>query len=137
MRTGISFTVNSKDRARMEAIVSDRDSSQKHVWRCRIVLFTAVGAGTHEIMRTAAVSKTVVWGWQERFMQEGVSIRPHNHPVNDVALRFFARRPHERAEPQQHRFVLKKLHDLLPFAQRLEELSPPRFGIFDNHFKNI
>ena len=64
-----SFTVNSKDRARMEAIISDRDSSQKHVWRCRIVLLTAAGAGTHEIMRTAGVSKTAVWRWQERFMQ--------------------------------------------------------------------
>lgn len=72
MRTGISFIVNSKDRARMEAIVSDRDSPQKHVWRCQIVLLTAVGAGTNEIMRTAGVSKTAVWRWQERFMQEGV-----------------------------------------------------------------
>jgi transposase len=72
MRTGISFTVGSKDRARMKAIVSDRDSPQKHVWRCRIVLLTAAGAGTHEIMRTAGVSKTAVWRWQERFRQEGV-----------------------------------------------------------------
>lgn len=72
MRTGISFIVNSKDRARMEAIVSDRDSPQKHVWRCQIVLLTAARAGTNEIMRTAGVSKTAVWRWQERFMQEGV-----------------------------------------------------------------
>jgi transposase len=72
MRTGISFIVNSKDRARMEAIVSDRDSPQKHVWRCQIVLLTAAGAGTNEIIRTAGVSKTAVWRWQERFMQEGV-----------------------------------------------------------------
>ena len=54
MRTGISFIVNSKDRARMEAIVSDRDSPQKHVWRCQIVLLTAAGAGTNEIMKTIA-----------------------------------------------------------------------------------
>jgi hypothetical protein len=56
MRTGISFIVDSKDRARMEAIVSDRDSPQKHVWRCQIVLLTAAGVGTNEIMRTAGVS---------------------------------------------------------------------------------
>ena len=28
--------------------------------------------GTADIMREAGVAKTVVWRWQERFMQEGV-----------------------------------------------------------------
>ena len=72
MRTGISINVNPVSRARLDAIVADRNSSQKHVWRARIVLLSADGAGTVEIMRTAGVSKTVVWRWQERFMQEGV-----------------------------------------------------------------
>ena len=72
MRTGISIDVNPASRARLEAIVADRNSAQKHVWRARIVLLTAAGAGTNEIMRTADVSKTAVWRWQERFMEEGV-----------------------------------------------------------------
>ena len=71
MRTGISIDVNPVSRARLDAIVADRNSPQKHVWRARIVLLSADGAGTAEIMRTAGVSKTVVWRWQERFMQEG------------------------------------------------------------------
>ncbi|EDP63182.1 putative transposase [alpha proteobacterium BAL199] len=67
MRTGISFTVSTADRARLEAIVADRNSPQKHVWRCRIVLLTAAGLGTNAIMREAGVAKTAVWRWQERF----------------------------------------------------------------------
>jgi hypothetical protein len=38
----------------------------------RIALATAAGLGTATIMRTAGVSKTAVWRWQERFMSEGV-----------------------------------------------------------------
>jgi transposase len=72
MRTGISIDVSPADRVGLDAIVADRNSPQKHVWRARIVLLTADGAGTAEIMRTAGVSKTAVWRWQERFMQEGV-----------------------------------------------------------------
>ena len=41
MRTGIDFTVSHGDRQRLEAIVADRNSSQKHVWRARIVLLWA------------------------------------------------------------------------------------------------
>ena len=72
MRTGISIHVTASDRERLFAIVADRNSLQKHVWRARIVLLTADGHGTSEIMRQAGVAKTAVWRWQERFMQAGV-----------------------------------------------------------------
>jgi transposase len=72
MRTGISFTVSPDDRARLESIVADRNSPQKHVWRCRIVLLTAADLGTNAIMREASVAKTAVWRWQQRFAEEGV-----------------------------------------------------------------
>src|SRR5438477_509071 len=72
MRTGITVDVKAADRARLEAIVADRNSPQKHVWRARIVLLTADGLGTNEIMRQTAKSKTCLWRWQERFMQTGV-----------------------------------------------------------------
>src|ERR1700761_9354694 len=71
MRTGIVIDVSSADRTRLEAVVADRNSPQKHVWRARIVLLTAAGCGTNEIMRAAGVAKTAVWRWQERFMQAG------------------------------------------------------------------
>src|SRR3954471_21631073 len=61
MRTGITVDVKAADRARLEAIVADRNSPQKHVWRARIVLLTADGLGTNEIMRQTAKSKTCLW----------------------------------------------------------------------------
>jgi transposase len=72
MRTGISISVTDTDRERLQSIITDRNSPQKHVWRARIVLLTAEGCGTTEIMRQAGVAKTAVWRWQERFMQQGV-----------------------------------------------------------------
>ena len=72
MRKGITVTVKAADRTRMDALVADRNSPQKHVWRCRIVLLTADGLGTAAIMRRTGKSKSVVWRWQERFMQDGV-----------------------------------------------------------------
>ncbi len=72
MRDGISVVVSTTDRARLEAVVADRNSPQKHAWRARIVLLTAEGCGTAEIMRRTGKSKTAVWRWQERFMHEGV-----------------------------------------------------------------
>jgi transposase len=72
MRKGIEIEVNGADRARLEAIVADRNSPQKHVWRAQIILATADGCGTAAVMRRAGVAKPSVWRWQERFMAEGV-----------------------------------------------------------------
>src|SRR5215470_19264487 len=73
MREGISIEVSAADRERLAALVADRNSPQKHVWRSRIILATAGGCGTAEIMHRAEVSKPCVWRWQERFMHEGVA----------------------------------------------------------------
>jgi hypothetical protein len=72
MRAGIVVNVTRADRHRLEAIVSDRSAPQKHVWRANIILATAEGCGTAEIMRRSGESKPVVWRWQARFMAEGV-----------------------------------------------------------------
>src|SRR5919107_5010259 len=72
MRTGISITLAPADQLRLEAIVGNRNTAQKHVWRAAIVLLSADGVGTTEIMRRTGTSKTCVWRWQERFMREGV-----------------------------------------------------------------
>ncbi|AWI61868.1 transposase [Sinorhizobium fredii] len=71
MRTGIAFTVSPTDRQRLRALISDRNAPQKHVWRAEIILLSADGVGTVEIMRQTGKSKTCVWRWQERFATEG------------------------------------------------------------------
>jgi len=71
MRPGISISVTPADLDRLVALVKDRNASQKHAWRAEIVLLSADGVGTNEIMRRTGKSKTCVWRWQERFVQEG------------------------------------------------------------------
>jgi transposase len=71
MRTGISITLKLADRRHLKALVRDRNARHKHVWRAEIVLLSADGVGTNEIMRRTGKSKTCVWRWQERFMQAG------------------------------------------------------------------
>jgi transposase len=98
MRIGIKVEVSATDRGQLNAIVADRNSPQKHVWRAQIVLLTSDGCGTAEIMRQAGVSKTVVWRWQERFMTDGVAglLRDKTRPSRippleaDVAARVVA-----------------------------------------------
>ena len=48
------MNVTRADRHRLEAIVLDRSAPQKHVWRANIILATADGCGTAEIMRRSA-----------------------------------------------------------------------------------
>ena len=76
MRAGKSITVSLADRRRLENRIDDRNVAQKYVWRAEIVLFTADGAGTNEIMRRTCKSKICVWRWQERFLEEGFEIKP-------------------------------------------------------------
>ncbi len=69
MRPGIIIAVTAADRARLEAVVADRNSPQKHVWRAAIVLATADGLGTNAIKGRTGKSKTAVWRWQERLLR--------------------------------------------------------------------
>ena len=88
MRKGILVDVTAADRARLEAVVANRNSPQKHVWRAKIILLTADGLGTNAIMRGTGRCKSVVWRWQERFMQEGVAglLRDKTRPPGRAPL---------------------------------------------------
>lgn len=72
MRAGIDFQVTPEDRRRLKQIIGDRNSPQKYVARAHVILATAEGCGTLEVMRRSGLPKPVVWRWQERFMREGV-----------------------------------------------------------------
>ena len=88
MRSGIVIDLTSADRERLERISMDRNTPQKHVWRAEIVLLSADRVGTSEIMRRTGTSKTCVWRWQERFMQEGAEglLRDKTRPSRVPAL---------------------------------------------------
>src|ERR1700757_1519111 len=98
MRSGISIALKPAVRRRLVALVGDRNAIHKHVWRAEIVLLSGDAVGTNEIMRRTGKSKTCVWRWQERFMQEGFDgllrdkTRPSRVPPlgEDVAERIVA-----------------------------------------------
>lgn len=71
-RDDICLYLCPSDRAQLEALISDRNTARKIVWRAGIVLATADGCGTNEIMRRSQTSKPTVWRWQERYFDEGV-----------------------------------------------------------------
>ena len=85
-RTNIQLSV--ADSKELEAVVANRNSPQKQVWRAKIVLLTADGHGTAEIMRATGKAKTVIWRWQERFGEEGVAglWRVATSPTNQFAI---------------------------------------------------
>jgi Homeodomain-like domain len=133
MRTGVVVHLSPTDRKRLRSIVDDRNSLQKHVWRARIVLATADGVGTVEIMRTAGISKTAVWRWQARFMDEGVEglLRDKTRPPGTprvpldvaervVALTLCALHAHLRQLAQRRRGLLRHPHQASSQARRFQ-----------------
>ena len=73
MAQEVSVIVSDDDRARLEAIVRDRNHSHKHVQRARLVLLSAERLAVAEVARRAGVSRPAVWRWQRRFAEQGVS----------------------------------------------------------------
>ena len=77
-----------EDRTRLERLVADRNTSRKVVWRSRIVLLSAEGHGTMEIMRRSGTSKPTVWRWQARYLEAGVDglLRDKSRPPGTPPL---------------------------------------------------
>lgn len=66
-RDDICLYLGPADRAQLEVLLTDRNTSQKVVWRAGIILAIADRCGTNEIMRRAGTSKPTVWRWQARY----------------------------------------------------------------------
>ena len=147
MRLGTTVHVNPAVRRRLEAIVADRNSPQKHVWRAKVALAAADGHGTTAIGRRVGLSRPSVRRWRERFAQEGVAgllrdktRRPGTPPlppavVDRVVELTLAEPPHEathwtgrmmaRATGVSLRSVQRiwKAHRLAPHRVRTFKLS--------------
>lgn len=73
------------------AIIADRNSPQKHVWRAQVVLLTGDRVGTAEIQRRTGLGEPSVWRWQDRHVETGVDgllrdkTRPSRIPKLDAA----------------------------------------------------
>ena len=72
-RKQAGIVLRAKDRTELERIVADGNAPQKIVKRARIALISADGGGIMAIMREVGVSKTIVWRWQDYFVEAGVA----------------------------------------------------------------
>jgi len=72
MAQTVSVIVGTQDRARLTAILGDRNRPLKHVQRANIVLLSAARLSVLEVARRTGVSRPAVWRWQVRYAEQGV-----------------------------------------------------------------
>jgi hypothetical protein len=82
--------VSTADRARLAAIIADRNGPHKHVARARIILHSAERLDVAVVARRAQISRPAVWRWQQRYAEAGV----------DGLLRDKTRKPGKAPTPE-------------------------------------
>lgn len=109
-RSDICLYLGPADRAELQALLTNRNTPRKLAWRGEIVLATADGQGTVEIMRRTGMSKPTIWRWQERYLDEGVlglkrdKTRPSRVPPlpREVRLKVIAKTVQETPSNATH-----------------------------------
>ena len=71
MASDRSIRLSPEDRAALEGWVADRNTPQKLVWRARIVLMWAEGAGVTVIVRATGKTKRTAYRWRDRYLERG------------------------------------------------------------------
>ena len=72
MRTSKRILVSDKDRKELVRIVENRNTAQKVVLRASVVLLSADGTATGEIMRQLGTTVPTITRWRNRFETKGV-----------------------------------------------------------------
>ena len=91
MESEAGIQLSPEDRTRLEGRVVGRNTPQKLVWRARIVLMWAQGAGVAAIVRATGKTKRTAYRWRDRFIARGVAglerdgTRPGRKPPLDAA----------------------------------------------------
>lgn len=78
METESCIWLSPEDRARLNSWVADWNAPQKLVWRARIVLMWAGGAGVTAIVRALGKTKKTAYRWRERYIECGVEGLTHD-----------------------------------------------------------
>ena len=68
----LCVVISDEDRARLGAIIDDRNRPLKHIQRARIVLFSAARLPVLQVANRAGVGRSAVWRWQRRYAEAGV-----------------------------------------------------------------
>src|SRR3954466_5297786 len=94
MAQSVCLTVSADDRARLEAILADRNRPQKHVARAQLVLLSADRLDVAAMARRVGISRPAVWRWQRRYAEAGVdgllrdkTRKPGKAPLGDGLAR--------------------------------------------------
>jgi transposase len=80
-----------EDRVRLEGLVAGRNTPQKLVWRARIVLMWAQGAGVAATVRATGKTKRTAYRWRDRYLARGIAglerdaTRPGRKPPLEAA----------------------------------------------------
>ena len=72
MAQDVCVIVSAEDRARLAAIIDDRNRPLKHIQRAQIILFSADRLPVLQVARRADTSRPAVWRWQKRYAEAGV-----------------------------------------------------------------
>src|SRR6204780_4784091 len=72
MAQTVCILLGDEDRMRLAAIVVDRNRTQKHVQRARIVLLSADRLPVLAVARQNDASRPAVWRWQQRLAERGI-----------------------------------------------------------------
>nr|WP_280109875.1 helix-turn-helix domain-containing protein [Azospirillum sp. B506] len=72
MAQTVNVIVGAEDRARLAALLGDRNLPHKHVQRVNIIVLSAERLPVQEVARRAGVSRPAVWRWQVRYAEQGV-----------------------------------------------------------------
>jgi transposase len=72
METERCISLSALDRAELVGWVAGRNTPQKLVWRARIVLMWAEGAGVTAIVRALGKTKKTAYRWRERYLERGI-----------------------------------------------------------------
>jgi transposase len=72
MAQTVCVIVSPSDRARLEAIVADRNRPRKHVELAGVVLASVTGDPVQRVASQLGVSRPMIWRWQQRFAEAGV-----------------------------------------------------------------
>ena len=67
MAQTVSVIIGPEDRARLAAILGDRNRPLKHVQRVNIIVLSAERLPVLKVARRAGVSRSAVWRWQVRY----------------------------------------------------------------------
>ena len=91
MESKSCIKLSPEDRARLEGWVAGRNTPQKLVWRARLVLMWAQGAGVAGIVRATRTTKRTVYRWRDRYIARGAAglerdaTRPGRKPPLEAA----------------------------------------------------